>query len=118
MNKKLKLIGYLFNNFPKDLTFFTRLEKEDMLKYLLNDYSVLEGIDEIIDIQNKEIDIRNHSSSVYNNKSWLSNPNSFIIISGDTVSNQIYLSAGTITLGTTKMTEDDLKKIKKSANIT
>ena len=113
MNKKLRLLVYLFNYYPvKDTE--PELDGYSMMKYLLEDESVVEGINEILDIQNE-------SNWIYNNPisfgSLNTNPSGSIIISGDTVSKQIELTEGKITLGATSITEEDLKKIKKAANI-
>ena len=50
MNKKLKLLGYVFNNFPVDDSDII-IDGHSMKTYLLEDDGVIGGIKEVINAQ-------------------------------------------------------------------
>jgi len=114
MNKKLRLLGYVFSHYKVDDFYFSKMVAAD---YLIKEDSVYDGINVIGDIL--EEDYANESVD-YGSTSFSGTTSSVgsVIISGDTVSNQISFTNGAMTLGTTTLNEGDLIKIKKVANIT
>ena len=80
--------------------------KEDLMQEVI-DNGVMQGINEIIEIQ-KNMNMITSISGLN-----INNVNS-VFSFGDTVSN-ITISPKTITIGKTDLTEDDLIKIKKSS---
>jgi hypothetical protein len=98
MNKKLKLLAYVFNYYPAKNS-DVGLDGYSMMKYLLKDDGVLGGIEEAISTQ---IDCQEEYVSI---NGLLIDPMGISIPNGE------------ITLGTTSLSEDDLIKIKKVANI-
>jgi hypothetical protein len=108
MNKKLRLLGYLFNTYPFNED-HSKMDGYSMMEYLLKEDGVLKAIYEIIQSQQKSLNI-----------SLSSNLNYYAF--GDTVSNVgvgwVNNVENSFTLGNTTLTEDDLIKIKKNNNIT
>jgi hypothetical protein len=119
MNKKLKLIGYVFNKYPMSES-DEKIDKNDVMYYILD--GLMNGVDEILDAQKADYPKNygmftagySHSATVtISGATFISGQNAFLSV-GDTVSGQTTLHPKQLTLGSSTLTEEDLIKIKNS----
>ncbi len=106
MNKKLELLGYVFNKFPISNSDII-LDSFSIKEFLLKEF--LEPINEILELQDKYL--------TYSSTGIVTSVSPFYFSVGDTVGNTVSINPSnrSITLGNTILTENDLIKIKNSS---